>query len=327
MATTGLTGCLSSRAGAPITSPIAKHGQLGIKNGQVVDRNGRPFSVAGPSLFWHNKGWAHNGGLEPGAYYNARVVAAARRLWRASIIRTAIGVERYGGYIDEPDYAWQKLTTVADSAIAEGMYCIVDWHTHHAEDHIDVAVEFFQRVARRYVGMPNIIYEIYNEPLPAAEWRSVIKPYAAEVIRAIRAVDGRNLIVVGTSTWSQDVDLASEDPILGDPSLAYTLHFYAGSHGEALRDKARVAISRGLPLMVTEWGAVAANGDGDADQVETRRWMSFLREHGLSHCVWSLHSKEEGASILKPHTAPDGSWGTEQLTATGQLTTGIIRNW
>ncbi|MEL7311709.1 MAG: glycoside hydrolase family 5 protein [Pseudomonadota bacterium] len=292
-----------------------------------MDRNGVPFSVAGPSLFWHNQGWAHNGGLEPGAYYNARVVAGVRKLWRASIIRAAIGAETRGGYIENPEYAWSRLTAVADAAIAEGMYCIIDWHTHHGEDHIDAAIAFFARVAERYAGHPNIIYEIYNEPLPAAEWRSVIKPYAADVIATIRARDAKNLIVVGTSTWSQDVDLAAEDPILGDPALAYTLHFYAGTHREALRDKARLAIARGLPLMVTEWGAVAANGDGAADKDETLRWMDFLREQKLSHCVWSLHSKDEGASILKPNTPPNGEWGAKALTETGSLTTGIIRGW
>lgn len=61
-------------------------------------------------------------------------------------------------------------------------------------------------------------------------WSGTIKPYAQAVISAIRAIDPDNLIVVGTPTWSQDVDVAAADPIAGT-NIAYTLHFYAGTQG------------------------------------------------------------------------------------------------
>ncbi|MEM7763119.1 MAG: glycoside hydrolase family 5 protein [Pseudomonadota bacterium] len=320
------TGChhFSSRR---LQRPVDWHGQLRITNGRVSDQHGNPLSIAGPSLFWHNLGWAQPGGLEPGSYYKADVVAAVLRDWNAPIIRAAIGAERPGGYIPEPDYAWQKLTAVADAAIDNGMYVIVDWHTHHAEDYPEAAAQFFTRVARRYSGNPNIIYEIYNEPLPAADWTGVIRPFAEPLIKTIRAIDRDNLIVVGTPSWSQDVDAAARAPLEVSDNLAYTLHFYAGTHRQGLRDKALFAMDRGLPLFVTEWGAINADGDGTADIAETERWMAFLREHRLSHCNWSLHSKAEGASILKPGTPAHGRWTTADLTATGQLTTGIMREW
>lgn len=323
--TSALAGCAASSISR--AAPITVHGQLGVKDGKVVDQDGDALSIAGPSLFWHNEGWARDGGLEPGEYYNATVVRHALQYWNAPIIRAAIGAETEGGYIENPDYAWRKLTAVADAAIENGMYCIVDWHTHHGEQHTDAAIAFFTRVATRYAGRPNIIYEIYNEPLPQAQWRSVIKPYATRVIAAIRAIDPLNLIVVGTSSWSQDVDIAAQSPITNDPALAYALHFYAATHHESLRDKARIAIEAGLPLFVTEWGAISADGDGAIDYAETSIWMDFLREHQLSHCNWSLHSKREGASILKPNTPADATHRSENLTETGRLTTSIIRNW
>ena len=45
---------------------------------------------------------------------------------------------------------------------------------------------------------PNIIYEIYNEPLDIS-WSETVKPYAISVITAIREIDPDNLIVVGLS--------------------------------------------------------------------------------------------------------------------------------
>lgn len=48
--------------------------------------------------------------------------------------------------------------------------------------------------------------------------------------------DPDNIIIIGSPNWSQDVDIAAADPVEGT-NLMYTLHFYAGSHGQELRDK------------------------------------------------------------------------------------------
>lgn len=308
-------------------SPIAVHGNLTVDGNQIVDQHGNVFSVAGPSLFWGNKGWTERAAYTPDAYYNADVVAYFRREWNAPIIRIAMGSETRGGYIEDPVGRWEKIAAVADAAIDEGMYFIVDWHSHHAEDYPDNAVAFFQKVASTYGDTPNLIYEIYNEPLNSTDWANTIKPYSELVISAIRAIDPDNLILVGSQTWSQDVDKAADDPIVGFSNLAYTLHFYAGTHEQALRDKAQYALDNGIALFVSEWGTVNANGDGGADSEETQRWMEFLRANQLSHLNWSVHCKEEGASMLKPGTSPDAVWNDDSFTESGVLVRSIVRSW
>jgi len=37
-------------------SAVAKHGQLSIKNGQLVNQRKQEISLAGPSLYWSNNG-------------------------------------------------------------------------------------------------------------------------------------------------------------------------------------------------------------------------------------------------------------------------------
>lgn len=303
------------------------HGKLSIADGRVVDQAGKPLSLAGPSLFWGNKGWADRASHTPDEYYNPAVVAYMRREWNTPIIRIAMGAGTRGGYIEDPQGRWEKITAVADAAIAEGMYFIVDWHEHAAEKYPDEAVAFFENVAERYGEHDNLIYEIYNEPLNTTDWESVIKPYSERVIAAIRAIDADNLIVVGTQTWSQDVDKAADSPIEGFDNLVYAMHFYAGTHKQSLRDKTAYAISKGLPIMVTEWGSVNANGDGGPDIASTKEWMAFLRKHQLTHLNWSLHSKEEGASILAPGASPDAKWTDADFTASGKLARDIIRDW
>jgi endoglucanase len=281
---------------------------------------GQPGSLAGNSLFWSNNGW---GGEK---YYNASTVAWLKNDWNSRLIRAAMGVEDPGGYIQDPVGNKAKVRAVVDAAIANDMYVIIDWHSHHAEQYRDQAVAFFREMAQTYGQNNHVIYEIYNEPLQVS-WSGVIKPYAQAVIAAIRAVDPDNLIIVGTPTWSQDVDQAANDRITGFNNIAYTLHFYAGTHGQYLRDKAQTAMDRGIALFVTEWGSVNANGDGGVALSETNAWMEFLRNNYISHANWALNDKAEGASALVPGASGTGGWVSSQLTASGALSKSIIQNW
>jgi len=306
---------------------VEVHGALSVKGNRIVDHSGQPVSLAGPSLFWGNTGWKGRAEYGPDEYYNGDVVAYVQREWNAPIIRIAMGAGSRGGYVDDPDGRWDKIAAVSNAAIEQGMYFIVDWHSHHAEDLPDAAIAFFQRVALAWGDTPNLIYEIYNEPLDTADWSRVVKPYSERVIAAIRELDPDNLIVVGTQTWSQDVDKAADDPIEGYDNLAYTLHFYAGTHAQDLRDKADYALDNGLALMVTEWGTVEATGDGGVDADETMAWVEWMRERQLSHCNWSMHSKREGASMLAPGSPPDANWTDANFTESGKLVRGIIQDW
>jgi hypothetical protein len=206
------------------------------------------------------------------------------------------------------------------------MYVIIDWHSHHAEDHRQGAIDFFREMAQTYGNTPNVIYEIYNEPLQIS-WSGVIKPYAEAVISAIRAVDPDNLIVVGTPTWSQDVDVAAADPITGYSNIAYTLHFYAATHKQSLRDKAATALSRGVALFVTEWGTCEASGSGYVDEVLTNEWVAFMKANGISNCNWSINDKAESASILNAGVSTTGGWTDANLTPSGRLVKNIVLNW
>ncbi|GAA4046591.1 hypothetical protein GCM10022409_35810 [Hymenobacter glaciei] len=280
---------------------------------------GQPVSLAGSSLFWSNAGW---GGER---YYSANVLGWLKNNWNATIVRAAMGVDEGGGYLENPAREKAKVKIVVDAAIAAGMYVIIDWHSHHAEQHQIEAIAFFKEMATTYGNSPNVIYEIYNEPLQVS-WSGVIKPYANAVVAAIRAIDPDNLIVVGTPTWSQDVDVASADPIQGT-NIAYTLHFYAATHKQSLRDKATTALSRGVALFVTEWGTCEASGNGFVDSASTQEWMNFMKANSISHCNWALNDKGEAASALVTGTSPMASWSDTFLTASGRLVKGYVQNW
>ena len=229
----------------PCTHALADVAPITVSGNKVLF-GGQPASVSGMSFYWSNTGW-------PGArFYNAGAVGYLKSDFKARIVRAAMGVEDAGGYLQYPADNKARLKAVVDAAIANDMYVIIDWHSHYAYQHQNEAIAFFQEMARTYGSKNNIIYEIWNEPKNDVSWAGNVKPYAQAVIAAIRAIDPKNLIVVGTTTWSQDVDVASQNPITGYPNIAYTLHFYAGTHKQFLRDKAVTAMNNGIALFVTE---------------------------------------------------------------------------
>ncbi|BBM02626.1 carbohydrate-binding protein [Microbulbifer sp. GL-2] len=290
-------------------------------NGNQVLIGGKTGSLAGNSYFWSNNNW---GGEK---YYNGNTVSWLKSDWNSTLVRAAMGVEDDGGYFEDSAGNEAKVRTIVDSAIANDMYVIIDWHSHYAHTHDwNQAIQFFKRMASDYGHTNNVIYEIYNEPKQVS-WSHDIKPYAESIIGAIRSIDPDNLIIVGTPTWSQDVDQASYDPIQGYANIAYTLHFYAGTHGQYLRDKAQTALNNGIALFATEWGTVNADGDGGVNYGETDRWMSFLKTNNISHANWSINDKVEGASALVPGASANGGWPISNLTESGNKVRDIIRSW
>ena len=298
------------------TTVVQIHGLLQQNGNKIVDKNNEPVSFAGNSFFWSNDNW---GGER---YYKAEVVSWLKDDWKTTIVRAAMGVEDPGGYLDNKTENKNRVKTIVDAAIDKGIYVIIDWHSHHAEDNTNEAAIFFQEMANLYGEYDNVIYEIYNEPLDIS-WSTIIKPYAISIIAAIRSIDPDNLIVVGTPEWSQRVDLAAADPITGYSNIAYTLHFYSIHHQQWLRDRASAALESGIALFVTEWGSI---GYSLVDS-EANEWMAWCFTNKISHCNWAVNDKEEEWSILIPGASTTAGWSDDDLTKAGKLARNIIRNW
>ncbi len=298
------------------TTVVQMHGLLQLSGNKIVDKNNEPVCFAGNSFFWSNDNW---GGER---YYKAEVISWLKHDWKTTIVRAAMGVEDPGGYLDNKTANKNRVKTVVDAAIDEGIYVIIDWHSHHAEDNTNEAALFFQEMANLYGEYDNVIYEIYNEPLDIS-WSNIIKPYAISIIATIRSIDPDNLIVVGTPEWSQRVDLAAADPITGYSNIAYTLHFYTVHHQQWLRDRASAALESGIALFVTEWGSI---GYSLVDS-EANEWMNWCFTNKISHCNWAVNDKEEEWSILIPGASTTGGWSDDDLTKAGKLARNIIRNW
>jgi endoglucanase len=300
---------ISSQAFAQ--TPVQANGTLSVVNGQIVNQNGIAPQLRGISFSWSL--WQGR------KYYNPAVLDWLVNDFKASIVRAAMGVEPAHGYIQEPEAQTQLEETVVDEAIKQGIYVLIDWHDHHSNLHLSQSKEFFTEMAKRYTGVPNVVYEIWNEPWGAIPWDTV-KNYALQVIPEIRKYDPNNLIIVGSPHWDQDVDVVAGDPITGFKNIAYSFHFYASdpNHQEKLRAKADLALKKGLPLIVTEWGVGESNGNGKFDQTLVKTWFDWMEKNKLSWTNWNITDKQETTALLMSGAPVNGAWTEEQLTPAGQ---------
>jgi|LSQX01.1.fsa_nt_gb endoglucanase len=282
---TFFTTLVSNAAGNGVT-PVGYYGQM-VVNGNKINgsKTNAPMQVKGMSFFWTN--WS-------GPYYNASTVDRMVDEFQCEIVRAAYAVDDKGAPYSSSDEA--KVRELVNAAINRGVYVIIDWHSHGAQNNTQAAKDFFGRMASEFGSYDNVIFEIYNEPLQIP-W-TTIKSYAEQVIPVIRQ-HSDNLIVVGTPTWSQDVEQAANNPINAS-NIAYTLHFYAGTHTQYLRDKANDAMSRGIALFVTEWGTCDADGDGSISRDSTNQWQSWMDQNKISSCNWAVNDKAETSSIFNP---------------------------
>ncbi|MFD1256685.1 glycoside hydrolase family 5 protein [Mucilaginibacter terrae] len=299
------------------STPVVNNGKLHVQSGQIVNQGGLPAQLTGISLSWSI--W---GGRK---YYNPAVVNWLCQDFKISLLRVSMAVQPDSGYLQQPDKQRQLITAMVDKAIENGIYVLIDWHDHNAHLHTPQAKEFFGNMARKYKGVPNVIYEIWNEP-ERIGWDTV-KNYAVELITEIRKYDEDNLIVVGSPHWDQDVDVAANNPITGFQNIAYSFHFYATepSHQDGLRLRANYAIAKGLPLFVTEWGVGEANGDGEFNKGKNRKWLKWMQQHQLSWANWNITDKKETTAILRPGAPVNGGWTKEQLTPAGNYIRKVLR--
>lgn len=293
-----------------------RHGKLQVRGTKLVDRQGKAVQLKGISS--HGINWDVG---EP--FVNEQAMQNLRDEWGVNCFRVAMYTEDYNGYCVTDANSRKKLLNKIDTAVKAarklGMYVIIDWHilsdgspkTHQKE-----AKAFFKKVAKKYRKYGNVLYEICNEPNGGVGW-STIRSYAESVIKVIRKYNKKAVVIVGTPTWSQDVDEAAKSPLKGK-NIMYALHFYAATHGDFLRDKLKNAISKGLPVFCSEFSACDASGNGSYDFRSAKEWMKLMDQNDISYCCWSLSNKPESASLLKSGCKKTSGFKTSDLSKMGK---------
>lgn len=294
-------------------TPLENHGKLSIDGTDVVDKNGKKYQLKGVST--HGLAWFPE-------YVNKDAFQTLRDDWGANLIRLAMYTGESGGYCQDGDKS--KLKSLVDDGVEYatelGMYVIIDWHIlsdNNPSMNQDEAIAFFDEMSAKYVDYDNVLYEICNEPNGSTSW-SDIKEYAEAVIPVIRANDKDAIIIVGTPTWSQDVEIAADDPITGQENIAYTTHFYAATHKDNIRSKVKTAHDKGLCVFISEFSICDASGNGAIDYDSAEDWFEMIDEYNLSYAGWSLCNKNETSALIDSGCSKTSGWEDDDLSDAGK---------
>ena len=293
------------------STPFGQHGALHVENGKLTDANGNVVQLYGMST--HGIAWFPQ-------YINYDSFRTLRDDWNTNCIRLAMYTAEYGGYCAGGDQEQLKQLVKDGVSYATdlGMYVIVDWHILSDCDpnqNKDAAIAFFREMSEAFADNDNVLYEICNEPNGGTSWDS-IKAYAEEVIPVIREKKPDAVILVGTPTWSQEIDKAAASPLDYD-NVMYTLHFYAGTHKDDLRNRLETCVQNGLPVFVSEFGMCDASGNGANDFDSTTKWLDLLNKYQISFCCWNLANKDESSSVFKASSTALSDWTDDDFNESG----------
>lgn len=272
---------------------VSDNGWLYVDGTSIKNKRNKNFTLRGVSS--HGLQWYS----DVITYDNLKDL---KENWNINVFRIAMYTSQ-NGYISDKENIKNKVIEIADNVIDLDMYVIIDWHIlmdNNPNTHKEEAKEFFREMSTLYADTPNVIYEICNEPNGnSVTWDKSIKPYAEEIIPIIRENSPKSLIIVGTPSWCQEVNTAADDQLNFD-NILYSCHFYAGTHGEELRKNVEYALSKGAPIIISEWGTTDMTGNGNIYTDKADEWIEFLNKHNISWINWSFSNKDESSAIISP---------------------------
>ena len=96
----------------------------------------------------------------------------------------------------------------------------------------------------------------------------------------------------------------------------YTMHFYAGTHKQWLRDR-RTPLSGRSPVFISESGGMEFNGNGPIDYKEWQEYVDWINQNNLSWISWAVIDANDTESVLKSSANSSGHWKDSDLSAYG----------
>ena len=295
--------------------PYKAHGKLVVSGTDLVDASGNKFQLKGVST--HGLTWFAD-------FVNKDTYQYFKDSFGINLVRFAMYTDTGDsyGYCSGGDKSEieELLGKGVDAATDLGLYAIIDWHILSDNDpnmHIDDAKDFFDRISKKYASYGNVIYEIANEPNGGTTWDSV-KSYAETIIPIIRKNAPDAIIIVGTPTWSQDIDVAAADPIIDQTNLMYAVHFYAATHKDDLRNKVQSALDAGLPIIISEFGLCDASGNGSIDYDQSDAWFDLINDKNLSYAAWNISNKAETSSLFDSSCTKTSGFTDDDLSDSGR---------
>jgi len=273
----------------------------------------------------------------------ASIITDAVNNYHANVIRIPVlpnpdSGEGTSGFFANPDsYFNNHLNPVITVCKELGVYVIIDLHylsDYNADFRDNYIIPFWDYIAPKYKDSPNVIFEIFNEPINPDNWNTWLEVVAQPVVDKIRNHAPNNLIIVGGPRWSQNMSGAADNPVKGE-NIIYTAHVYP-EHPSASWETNYGAIASKYPVFVTEWGyekgAVSpTSGTTSEFGVPFSNWMREKELHWTAFSFdnhwfprmfnndWSLKTGEDGMGVFIQKLLYPFQWTQPKGTVSGTI--------
>ena len=224
-------------------------------------------------------------------------------------------------YKNDDYYMWRYLDRIVTWAGESGKYVIIDWdYTGNpidgsgdempdiSENPLDYSAEFWKNTAEYFKNTPNVIFEIYNEPvgMSDSEW----KRCADSLIGVIRDAGAKQLIIVGSPDYCYDLGWLDE---LGETNnnTAFAVHVYPD---KVFWQKFISGYVTSYPIIVTEWGYTDDDVEAKNEKLKGTRnvfgikFSSYLKKHKVGWVASSYDYKTD-PSMFKKNYKNKTKWG------------------
>jgi endoglucanase len=323
-------------------TPVAANGKLRVEGTYLLNARGDTVQLRGVAS--HGMQWFNQ------FYGTGKAFSAAAEEWGADVLRLTIYLSE-DGYLTNKKITRDQFDVMIDDyvkvCVQKGIYIILDWHVHkpgYPSYYQAQAKDFFTRMGAKYGALPNVLWEICNEPSSAnltaiqsgtpgvtdpghyVTWPEIVT-YAKEVIPLIKAHNPDAVILVGTPSWSslgvttRGNDAWKEIAANKIPfsNVLYVIHYYAGAH---THQAAYEAASKELPLFSTEWASSGFEDSSPNNVAKGQAFLDMLNRRKIGWCYWNYSDGVPATfAMFDSTTTADGPFapGGTNITATGKL--------
>jgi hypothetical protein len=233
-------------------------------------------------------------------YYGVNCIRMSAYLTDFTFVKSKM--EMAIGYLNAKQETLDHMDSIIEKCIDLGLYVIVDFHCMQNEggvtQYTQDAVEFFEHFASKYANVPNVLYELLNEPFDNTI--ESLSDFIAQTTNVIKTYVNDPVIILGKGASTVD-EIYTWLTSNGYNDIFISFHSYVadpntGDQAPRLED---YFLTKGYPIFVTEWGNADLSGDGELDDALAISYLNKLHDLGVPNVFWKFTNQDMTTSVLK----------------------------
>ena len=325
---TQTAGATGGQTPGATSSPLNTSGFPHVQGNSIVDANGKPLILRG-ALLDEVFNLVTPSGDSAMVMQDYPTVLNVMKQWHMNVLRLptchVLWQENPTGYIS-------RLQTAVQQANAAGLYVVLDSHDDHRCEPHAIASDtihlpradlegYWQAVATAFKNNPNVMYDVYNEPVITgtsrdaytnADWQLWLNGGVRngetfigmqQLVNTIRATGSRQIIMVEGYSFAETFNNIGNN-LVNDPDIVYEIHDYG-----LLKPLAQINTDFGFmlprfPIFIGEWALIGGGNSGQtncanvAPSQANAVVLNFLHYMAQNNISWTAYSFNPGHMVV-----------------------------